>query len=206
MTSFLKPNEELDWKNQVCGFSRCHHTLQLQQPTKKMMLPSPVLWLWAAGTHLSPSHRGPSLLTASSCWFPFTDAAAHSAGQKDSSGAWSFPREKQQLLTWGWKCTEVSDSSLDTDSVEILKINPLSLFYPKASISGEWMCAHGWSLWDTSFVSVVEKENWFGAIFRQGCFTGNTVKWHALIWANCTFLLFSSLSSSDIWSFYQGHF
>lgn len=67
-------------------------------------------------TWLSPSHHGPSLLTASSCQLSWTDPAAHTASQEDPGRGRRFPGEDQWSLVSGWNGTEVPDSSLDTDS------------------------------------------------------------------------------------------
>lgn len=173
---------------------------------KKEDVARPCLVEMSSKTSLgSLPRRGAALLAASSFRLSRADPTAHNTSQKHPGRGWSFPRGPVVIdvgLEGHWGGWFLFGYRL---SVEVLKKKPLPLVHPKASISGEWagLALTGGSLQDTSGIPVVGKEGWFGAIPRQGCFT---VEWRALTWANCTFLLLPSLSSWDIWSFYQGYF
>lgn len=135
MISFLKPNEEMDWKNQVCGFSRCYHTLKPWQPTKSKMSRSPALWRWAAVTHLAWPVTAHSLQLSALLYRRWSSHCK-------SRGSWQrliLPRRGVAVigvgLEWHWGAWILFGYRL---SAEVLEKKILPLFYPKASITGEW--------------------------------------------------------------------
>lgn len=206
VTTFLKPNEEMGWKKQVCGLSRCHRTLQPWQPTKSTMSHSPALRRWAAVTHLARSVTAPSLWLSALLYRPCR--SRHKS--KGSQQRLILPKREPAVIDVDWKGTKVPDSSLDTDSQRKLsRKKPLPLLYPKASISGEWaglaLTGGGPSKTQAAFL-------WLGKKIDLAQYPGRAALLEILssdmrwTWANCTFLLFSSLSSWDIWSPYQRHF